>query len=633
MTLCLRASKALRPSSSFFSFFELRRHCSSNVRLLTTEAAESTPESTTTRRYKDLILRTYQRKSFAYLDERQSWSFEQFHPVITNPDLLAGVISSMREKREAEVALRFFKWIRSQPGFKCSESAFCALLEVLVDKGMMRKAYWVAERAIGSKMDENIVDVLISNRSTKILDLLLEVYTKISTAEQRLLVFRKMIRNGMLPDVKNCNKILKVLRDKKEEVEAMQVYRMMGEFGVKPTTITYNTMLDLLADPMERDLLSEMVTAGCAPNDSTYNVLINMHCSKRGDVESASALISEMIQNGLRVSLYTYNPLISLYCKRGLFDEALDIRNEMKTRGVSPTVSTYNALIHGFCKYGRISDAEKQFEDMGRNKLMPDIISYNSLIYGYCRLRRVDEAFHLFDELIRLGLRPTVVTYNTLIDGLCRSADLEGGRKLKSDMVVDGIRPDVFTYTILVNGSCKSGNMSMAEEFLDEMQSARLYPGVKCKSGKPYKETKKEGIPSDVFAYNTRMLAVGISEGVDSATRIYREMKEAGYPEKILRLFEEMLRGGVKPTMTTFVMLLRKFERWGFLKPASIVWSKMVERGYSPDESAYNAWIDALVDKGLLDEAWKYHQEMQKKGLSSKPRKVFETRSFSTEVK
>ena len=46
---------------------------------------------------------------------------------------------------------------------------------------------------------------------------------------QCLLVFDKMIANGLLSDVKNCNKILRILRDRNLVTKAREVYRMIGE--------------------------------------------------------------------------------------------------------------------------------------------------------------------------------------------------------------------------------------------------------------------------------------------------------------------------------------------------------------------------------------------------------------------
>ncbi|KAJ6919698.1 hypothetical protein NC651_013600 [Populus alba x Populus x berolinensis] len=86
-----------------------------------------------------------------------------------------------------------------------------------------------------------------------------------------------------------------------------------------------------------------------------------------------------------------------------------------------------------------------------------------------------------------------------------------------------------------------------------------------------------------------------------------------------------MIESGVCPRMDTYVMLMRKFGRWGFLRPVFLVWKKMEKLGCSPDEFAYNALIDALIQKGMVDMARKYEEEMMAKGLSAKPRVELDT--------
>ena len=53
----------------------------------------------------------------------------------------------------------------------------------------------------------------------------------------------------------------------------------MVEFGIKPSVVTYNTLLDSFCKEGEVrqavDLLFKMQRRGCDPNDVTYNVLIN----------------------------------------------------------------------------------------------------------------------------------------------------------------------------------------------------------------------------------------------------------------------------------------------------------------------------------------------------------------------
>ncbi|RVW16925.1 Pentatricopeptide repeat-containing protein, mitochondrial [Vitis vinifera] len=449
----------------------------------------------------------------------------KFGPVIVDPDLFVRVLSSFRTS--PRMALRLFRWAESQPGFRRSEFVFCAILEILAQNNLMRSAYWVMERVINANM-HRIVDVLIggcvsSEVSVKILDLLIWVYSKKSMVEQCLSVFDKMIKSRLSPDVKNCNRILRILRDKDLMSKAVEVYRTMGEFGIKPTIVTYNTLLDSYCKggkvQQGLDLLSEMQRRGCAPNDVTYNVLIN-GLSKKGEFEQAKGLIGEMLKTGLKVSAYTYNPLIYGYFNKGMLAEALSLQEEMVLKGASPTVATYNSFIYGLCKLGRMSDAMQQLSDMLANNLLPDVVSYNTLIYGkwvlqdgslsmaqeffdemlhegleldsYAYATRIvgelklgdtSRAFSLQEEMLAKGFPPDLIIYNVVVDGLCKLGIWKKhlncckrwkGREIFYEMLSKGLTPSVVTYTVLIHGHAGKGRLERAFIYFSEMQEKGL---------------------------------------------------------------------------------------------------------------------------------------------------------------
>ncbi|CAA2973060.1 Hypothetical predicted protein [Olea europaea subsp. europaea] len=183
-----------------------------------------------------------------------------------------------------------------------------------------------------------------------------------------------MVGSRFLPDVKNCNRTLRILRDRNLVGKAREVYGMMGDIGIEPTIVTYNTMLDLFC--------------------------------KKGEV--AKELIVEMLNKRLKVSAYTYNPLICGYCQKGMLIEALGLREEMEVRGALPSISTYNAFMHGFCKLGRVSDARMWIPVMLKRNMVPDVVTYNTLIYGHCQLGDITEALLLLFEMRRRNVDPTL---------------------------------------------------------------------------------------------------------------------------------------------------------------------------------------------------------------------------------
>lgn len=275
--------------------------------------------------------------------------FNWFRPSIHNPDLFLSVLDSICDK--PRTVLWFFRWAEHQPGFDWSEPSFCAVLEILAENDLMRPAFSVAEWAVSLNL-LGVVDVLMDECISpdvlvKLLDLVLWIYTKKSMVELALSTFYKMGRNGFLPDVNNCNRVFRVLRDGDLLVKAREVYSAMAGFGICPTIVTFNTMLDSYrkeGNVQEAlDLLSEMQKKGCVPNDVTYNVLIN-GLSKKGEVDKAQELIKEMMNSGLKVSAYTYNPLIYGHCncKKGGIVEAMGFGDEMERNGAKLIVSSFN---------------------------------------------------------------------------------------------------------------------------------------------------------------------------------------------------------------------------------------------------------------------------------------------------
>lgn len=327
-----------------------------------------------------------------------------------------------------------------------------------------------------------------------------------------------------------------------------------------------------------------------------------------------------------------------------------------------PNHATFRIMFKRYVTAHLVNEAMGTFNKLDEFGLK-DEVSYCNLVDALCEYKHVIEAQELcFGENKNVGFSGLVEMnktkiYNMILRGWFKMSWWGKCREFWEEMDKRGVVKDLHSYSIYMDIMCKSGKP--------------------WKAVKLYKEMKKKGIKMDVVAYNTVIRAVGISEGVDFAMRVYREMREMGCqpsvvtcntvikllcengrvreayavlaempkkgcvpdvityhcffrclekPREILGLFDRMIQSGIRPKMDTYVMLLRKFGRWGFLRPVFVVWKKMEELGCSPDEFAYNALVDALIDKGMLDMARKYDEEMFAKGLSAKPREELGTK-------
>ncbi|KAF4375330.1 hypothetical protein F8388_024021 [Cannabis sativa] len=357
----------------------------------------------------------------------------------------------------------------------------------------------------------------------------------------------------------------------------------------------------------------------------------------------------------------TYNRMLDILGKYFEFDLSWDLIQRMSKNPVSyPDHTTFRIMFKRYVSAHLVNEAVGTYNRLGEFGLK-DETSYCNLIDALCEFKHVIDAQDLcFWKNSELGLDKNTKIFNMILRGWFKLGWWSKCRDFWEEMDKRGVEKDLHSYSIYMDILCKSGKP--------------------WKAVKLYKEMKKKGIKLDVVAYNTVIRAVGLSEGVDFSIRVFREMRECGcepnvvshntiikllcdngryreaskvldkmldkgcspdvityqcffaslqQPKEILGLFDRMIVSGVRPRMDTFVMLMRKFGRWGFLRPVFIVWEKMEELGMSPNESAYNALIDALIDKGMLDVARKYDEEMLVKGLSPKPRAELGTKLLS----
>ncbi|KAL0415392.1 UNVERIFIED_CONTAM: Pentatricopeptide repeat-containing protein, mitochondrial [Sesamum latifolium] len=326
------------------------------------------------------------------------------------------------------------------------------------------------------------------------------------------------------------------------------------------------------------------------------------HTSPRRNHLFAPKPTSESVQNRPKSDLFTsptatcfnYSDfeldtvLEALNCYANDWKVALEFFNWVEAHcGFQHTTQTFNRIvdilaIDVFCRLDEYN--------------LRDETSFSNLIDALCEYKHVIEAKELcfkknrdneFDgKLFGFSVESTKI-YNMILRGWFKMKWWRKCREFWEEMDTRGVKKDLYSYSIYMDIQCKCGKP--------------------WKAVKLYKEMRKKGIQLDVVAYNTVIHAIGISEGVDMAVRLYKEMAA----NQML-----MIGSGVPPRMDTYVMLMRKFGRWGFLRPVFLVWKKMAEHGLSPDEFAYNALVDALLHKGLVDMARKYERDVNEKAFS-----------------
>ncbi|PKU87828.1 pentatricopeptide repeat-containing protein At1g80550, mitochondrial [Dendrobium catenatum] len=359
--------------------------------------------------------------------------------------------------------------------------------------------------------------------------------------------------------------------------------------GFSHSSATLTATVDILGKHFEFDRAWSLLSSfPSLPDRSTFRSLFNRLAAARL-VSDALLALDRSAAFGLR-DRQTFLQLIDALCAHRLTPEAYDLCFKNPPFSVNCDTKAHNLLLQGWLKMNWWGQCRRFWEDMDSRRVEKDLHSYTIYMDVVSKSGKPWKAIKLYKEMKNKGISPDAVAYNTVIQAAGHCDGAERAIRLYREMLDSGCKPTIATFNTIVNLLCSEGRVNEGYRFLGEM--------------------KKMGFEADVITYHCFF-------------------RHSSRPQEILWLFERMLATGCRPRMDTYVMLMKKFGRWGFLRPVFKVWKVMEEHGCSPDAFAYNVFIDALLQKGMVEMARKYDQEMLSKGLSPKLRKEFETKLVS----
>nr|XP_016491965.1 PREDICTED: pentatricopeptide repeat-containing protein At1g80550, mitochondrial-like isoform X1 [Nicotiana tabacum]XP_016491966.1 PREDICTED: pentatricopeptide repeat-containing protein At1g80550, mitochondrial-like isoform X1 [Nicotiana tabacum] len=369
--------------------------------------------------------------------------------------------------------------------------------------------------------------------------------------------------------------------------------------GFQHTIQTCNQLIDILGKFFEFDaawnMIEKMSSVPSMPDHTTFRVLFKRYVSAHM-VKEAIDMFDKAEEFNLRDHI-SFSNLIDALCEYKHVIEAEELcfpknKNDVKYSCFKVDTKICNMLLRGWFKMSWWGKCRQFWEEMDTRGVQKDLYSYSIYMDVQCKSGKPWKTVKLYKEMKKKGIDLDVIAYNTVIRAIGISDGVDVAAKLCQEMIELGCKPNVSTYNTLIKLMCENGRYKDAYRLLNQMPS--------------------KGCEPNVITYNCFFGCLG-------------------KPREILKLFDRMIESGVRPRMDTYVMLMRKFGRWGFLRPVFILWEKMEKQGLSPDVSAYNALIDTLVQKGMVDMARKYDEEMLARGLSAKPRVELGTKLTSAD--
>mmetsp|Transcript_16123 Transcript_16123/g.29030 ORF Transcript_16123/g.29030 Transcript_16123/m.29030 type:complete len:1035 (+) Transcript_16123:85-3189(+) len=281
--------------------------------------------------------------------------------------------------------------------------------------------------------------------------------------------------------------------------------------------ITYNTMMKGYCAQGDakraKALLTEMEALGFAPNDITFNSLINMSGSS-GNIHEAWGFIKDMQRRGIRLDKYTICTMLKSLRRLGgsrretarvlelldtldlnicsdevLLNIVLDtcIRQSEQQRLVTilksyeksnlwPAPHTYGTLIRAYSALKRVGRCRDIWAEMMETRHM----ELNGIVLG-CMLDALvcsgcmEEARSLFDKF-KGKANGNSVLYSTMMKGFANNHLPEQAMELFHEMRAVGIRTTTTTYNTVADAQARVGNTNAVQMLVDLMKEDRCAP-------------------------------------------------------------------------------------------------------------------------------------------------------------
>jgi pentatricopeptide repeat protein len=417
---------------------------------------------------------------------------------------------------------------------------------------------------------------------------LVDVYGKCGYVKDSRRVFDEISeRNGV-----SWNAIITSLAYLERNQDALEMFRLMIDGGVKPNSVTFSSMLPVLVELELFDFGKEIhgfsLRFGLESDIFVANALIDMY-AKSGRSLQASNVFNQIGEK----NIVSWNAMVANFAQNRLELAAVDLVRQMQADGEIPNSVTFtnvlpvcarigflrpgkeiharairtgssvdlfvsNALTDMYAKCGCLNLARRVFKISLR-----DEVSYNILIIGYSQTTNCSESLRLFLEMGIKGMKLDVVSYMGVISACANLAALKQGKEVHGLAVRKHLHTHLFIANALLDFYVKCGRIDLA--------------------GKVFRQ-----IPSrDTASWNSMILGYGMLGELTIA----------------INLFEAMKEDGVEYDSVSYIAVLSACSHGGLVEEGKKYFEHMQVQNIKPTQMHYACMVDLLGRAGLIEEA------------------------------
>lgn len=396
------------------------------------------------------------------------------------------IVGYVQEEDELEAFNMFQRMISY--GFVPDEVSLASILSACANVQSFEQGKQVHSLAVKSGLEKSLYAG----------SALIDMYAKCGTIEDACKVLRGMPQRSVV----SMNSMIAGYAPKDLD-EAMALFREMQVDGLKPSEVTFASLLDACDEPLKlkvgRQIHCLIVKRGLLYDEEFLGVsLLRMYMNSLRDAE-ARILFSEFQH---RKSAVLWTALISGHTQNDCNEEALYFFREMHSYNVLPDQATFvsvlracavlsslregrqihpliyhtgydldelttSALIDMYAKCGEVKYSAQVFEEINSKN---DISCWNSMIVGFAKNGYAEDALRIFVEMKQTRVMPDDVTFLGVLTACSHAGKVTEGRQIFEMMVNYGIQPRVDHCACLVDLLGRWGFLKEAEDFIDSLK-------------------------------------------------------------------------------------------------------------------------------------------------------------------
>ncbi|KQJ84836.1 pentatricopeptide repeat-containing protein At1g03560, mitochondrial [Brachypodium distachyon] len=368
--------------------------------------------------------------------------------------------------------------------------------------------------------------------------------------------------------------------------ELLWAWSAMRLAGVEPSRVTYNCLLDGLANAGLLDTAINVFDAMSTedrvrPDVVSYNILIKGYC-RAGRAQDAMARLAHMREQAeLSPDKVTYLTLMQLHYSEGTFSQCIRLFQEMEEMGMGKDIPqhAYVLVIGALCKEGKPFEGLAVFERMLKSGYPAKAAMYTALIDTMGKFGRENEAMLLFERMKASGLELDAITYGVIVNCLCRFGKLDEAILCFRNCVEKGIAVNAIFYTSLIDGFGKAGMVDQAQELFEEM--------------------KVKGFVPDSYCYNVLIDGLAKAGRLDDACALYKRMEDDGCDQ----------------TVYTYTIIIDGLFKKHKNEEAIKFWNTMIDKGITPTAAAFRTFANGLCLSGKFSRACRILDELAPMGV------------------